>query len=129
MSGYYSDECEPRYTREQYNQYKGKLEEIDFRQTQELYPEKCVMCKGSVKYQHVHVAGCKHAYCADCFTYLEDSAPRHVNGGPPLGYSCKECKNTIKSIKTFKAKKDSLPKCLTSKGILWKPIASSTETK
>lgn len=32
MSGYYSDECEPRYTREQYNQYKGKLEEIEMQE-------------------------------------------------------------------------------------------------
>ena len=135
MSGYNSDEYEPRYTREQYNQYKSNLTKIDYEKTQEKYPEKCVMCKDSVKYQHVHVAGCKHAYCADCMTHLEDSAPRHANGGPPLSYSCKECKKTIKTIDTFMAKRSTLPKCLTSAGILWNPEtgyglpAASTEAK
>ena len=116
------DEREPRYTREQYNQYKSKCTEIDFSKTKENYPTKCVMCKDSFKYQNAHVAGCQHAYCADCFTHLEDQAERHANGGPPLGYSCKECKKTIKSVTTFRASKSTLPRCLTSQGIVWNPV-------
>jgi len=116
------DEREPRYTREQYNQYKSKCTEIDFSKTKENYPTKCVMCKDSFKYQNAHVAGCQHAYCADCFTHLEDYSERHVNGGPPLGYSCKDCKKTIKSVTTFRASKSTLPRSLTSQGIVWNPV-------
>jgi hypothetical protein len=98
---------------------------VNYRKTQEVYPDQCVRCKNPHKYDNIYRTNCKHVYCKDCYYYLEgynscgvdpdEWSEKYGNGG----FSCKECNASIRTITGYKAKKESVPHYHLTAPMIW----------
>jgi len=84
-----------------------KFVEMDYRETQGIYPKRCAMCTDSIKYANVYETSCEHTLCCDCYNNHEDASAARCEILRSGFLSCpvRSCRKTIKTVTGYKRRK------------------------